>query len=194
MARAYPQVALRPQDLVVLLRLSLQDGPPPSYAALATELALTASEVHAAVERATLAQLAHKDAKGKPSVVREALRLFVLHGARYAFPPVRGEITRGLPTGYAAAPLAGRIVAPAYEPVPVWPDKNGTTRGATLHPLYPSVPQAAERNPALYELLVLFDAIRAGSPRERALAIDLFERQLAAHSAPSSNPVSALMP
>jgi len=188
MSRAFPQVALRPQDLVVLLRLSLQEGPAPSYAALATELALTASEVHAAVERATLAQLARKDAKGKPSVVREALRLFVLHGARYAFPAVRGEITRGLPTGYAAAPLAGRIVAPPDEPVPVWPDKNGTTRGATLYPLYPNVPLAAQRNPALYELLVLFDAIRAGSQRERALAIDLFERQLAAHAAASAAP------
>ncbi|MBP7520535.1 MAG: hypothetical protein KA896_08865, partial [Leptothrix sp. (in: Bacteria)] len=99
MSRAYPQVALRPQDLVVLLRLTLQAGPAPSYADLAAELVLTASEVHAAVERAALAQLARKDAKGKPSVVREALRLFVLHGARYAFPAVRGEITRGLPTG-----------------------------------------------------------------------------------------------
>ncbi len=188
MSRAYPQVALRPQDLVVLLRLTLQAGPAPSYADLAAELVLTASEVHSAVERAALAQLARKDAKGKPSVVREALRLFVLHGARYAFPAVRGEITRGLPTGYAAAPLAGRIVAPADEPPPVWPDKNSTTRGATLHPLYPSVPQAAQRNPALYDLLVLFDAIRAGSPRERALSIDLFERQLAAHSASSTTP------
>ena len=124
-------------------------------------------------------------------MVRAALRLFVLHGARYAFPAVRGEITRGLPTGYAAAPLAGRIVAPADEPPPIWPDKNGTTRGATLHPLYPSVPQAAQRNPALYELLVLFDAIRAGSPRERALAIDLFERQLAAQSVPAGIPTQA---
>ena len=32
MSRAYPQVALRPQDLVVLLRLTLQAGPAPSYA------------------------------------------------------------------------------------------------------------------------------------------------------------------
>lgn len=32
MSSAYPQVALRPQDLVVLLPLSLQEGPAPSYA------------------------------------------------------------------------------------------------------------------------------------------------------------------
>lgn len=184
MSRAYPQISLRPQDLVVLLRLSLEAGPSPSYAALASELALTASEIHASLERAALAQLARKDAKGKATVVREALRLFVQHGARYAFPPVRGELTRGLPTGYAAPPLKDRIVAPAGEPVPVWPYKNGTVRGATLQPLYPTVPVAAERNPALYELLVLFDAIRGGSPRERAIALELLDRHFAGPVSP----------
>ena len=111
-------------------------------------------------------------------MVREALRLFVQHGARYCFAPLRGELTRGLPTGYAAAPLEGLIVAPASEPPPVWPDPHGTRRGMTLHPLYPSVPEAARRNPALYELLALFDAVRAGSPRERALALPLIEERL----------------
>ncbi|MEZ5494680.1 MAG: hypothetical protein R3E61_08965 [Pseudomonadales bacterium] len=48
----------------------------------------------------------------------------------------------------------------------------------TLYPLYPSVPEAALRNPALYELLVLFDAVRAGSARERALAIPMLEARL----------------
>lgn len=53
-----PQVVLRPQDLVVLLRLALESGPAPSYAALGAELGMTASEAHAAVERAVSAQLA----------------------------------------------------------------------------------------------------------------------------------------
>ena len=44
-----PQLVLRPQDLVVLLRLALDPGPAPTYAALGSELGLTASEVHAAV-------------------------------------------------------------------------------------------------------------------------------------------------
>jgi hypothetical protein len=47
-----PQLVLRPQDLVVLLRLALEPGPVPTYAALGAELGLTASETHAAVERA----------------------------------------------------------------------------------------------------------------------------------------------
>jgi hypothetical protein len=36
------------------------------------------------------------------------------------------------------------------------------------------------RNPALYELLALFDAVRGGSPRERAIALDLLQERLAA--------------
>lgn len=176
--KSNPQVVLRPQDLVVLLRLSLEQGPPPTYAALAAELGLTASEVHAGVERARLAQLVRKGEAGKPQVVREALRLFVQHGARYCFPATRGEATRGTPTGYAAEPLAGKVVQ-SGEPVPVWPHKKGAVRGVAFYPLYPTVPEAAARNAALYELLVLFDAIRGGSARERVLAIELLDERWA---------------
>jgi hypothetical protein len=174
-ARGNPQTSLRPQDLLVLLRLSLVDENAPSYAELAAELGLTASEVHAAVARAMLAKLARKDEFGRPKVLLEPLRLFVQHGARYCFPAVRGCITRGVPTSYAAQPLASQIVAPASELPPAWPFKNGAVRGETLHPLYPSVPAAALRSPALYELLALFDAIRAGSPREHALAVKFLD-------------------
>jgi len=51
-------------------------------------------------------------------------------------------------------------------------------RGIALIPLYPSVPAAALRSPALYENLALFNAIRAGNVRERVLAQQLFEDRL----------------
>lgn len=178
-SKSNPQVVLRPQDLVVLLRLSLEQGPSPTYAELGSELGLTASEVHAGLERAALAQLARKDKRGKASVVREALRIFVQHGARYCFPAIRGEMTRGVPTGYAASPLRNQIVQPD-EPPPVWPYKHGSVRGAAFYPLYPTVPEVAERNPSLYELLALFDAVRGGSTRERGLALPLLDARLAA--------------
>ena len=44
-----PQLVVKPQDLVVLLRLALDQGPAPTYAALGSELGITASEIHAAV-------------------------------------------------------------------------------------------------------------------------------------------------
>jgi hypothetical protein len=40
-----PQLLLRPQDLVALLRLALDPGPAPTDAALGSELGLMASEV-----------------------------------------------------------------------------------------------------------------------------------------------------
>jgi hypothetical protein len=175
--KSNPQIVLRPQDLVVLLRLSLVKEAAPSYSQLATALVLTASEVHQGIDRSVAAQLARKDPGGRPVVIREALKMFVQHGARYCFPAVFGPITRGTPTGYAAPPLNALIVQPS-EPPPVWPHKAGTVRGLALYPLYPTVAQAAARDQALYELLALFDAVRGGSLRERALAIDELSRRL----------------
>ncbi len=176
-APSNPQVVLRPQDLVVLLRLALESGPAPSYAALGAELGLTASEVHAAVERAVAAQLAIKGEDGKATVVRAALKPFLQHGARYCFPATMGGMTRGVPTGYAAEPLKAKI-RPGNDPPPVWPSKHGTMRGVAFHPLYPSVPDAVARNPSLGELLSLFDAVRGGSARERALAMSMLDDRL----------------
>jgi hypothetical protein len=69
-------------------------------------------------------------------------------------------------------------IAPSADPVPVWPAIEGGTRGMALIPLYPSAPLAALRSPGLYENLALFDALRTGSARERALAERLFEERL----------------
>jgi hypothetical protein len=62
-AKSNPQVLIRPQYLLVLMRLSLMRPAEdtPTYAALAAELALTASEVHGAVGRVLASQLALKD-------------------------------------------------------------------------------------------------------------------------------------
>lgn len=161
---------------MVLLRLSLQQGPAPTYAALAKELKLTASEIHAGVDRCMAAQLIRKDVDGKPVVLLESLRLFVQYGLRYCFPATRGEVTRGVPTSYAAPPMLALIVQPGEMP-PVWPYKAGTVRGSAFYPLYPTVPEAALMNPQLYELLVLVDAVRGGSQRERALAISELDKR-----------------
>ena len=60
----------------------------------------------------------------------------------------------------------------------MWPWKKVTARGIAFHPLYPGVPEAAERNPALGALLAMFDAVRGGSAREQALALTLLEERL----------------
>jgi hypothetical protein len=160
-------MTLKPQDIVILLKLVSLGDRPWSYNVLAVELAMSPSEVHSGVKRAAAARLL--DPQRNVPILR-ALQEFLVHGVKYAFPPDRGPLTRGLPTAYAAPPLNTLIVLPD-EPPPVWPDPEGKVRGYAFSPLYPSVPKAAAQDPLLYELLALVDAIRDGRARERELAI-----------------------
>jgi hypothetical protein len=162
------QIALKPQDLLVLLALLGHDANTVSYPELAAQTGLASSAVHGAVKRAALAGLVSFRNR-RPVVLKPPLREFVRSGARYAFPAIHGRLTRGLPTAYAAAPL-NAVIAPTADPPPVWPDKQGKVRGVALAPLYPTVPEAARRDSRLYELLALFDAIRSGQAREREIA------------------------
>ena len=96
---------------------------------------------------------------------------------KYAFVPELGELTRGVPTGYAAAPLKGTFVV-GNDPPPVWPYAEGEVRGYSFSPLYRSAPQAALADQRLYELLVLVDSIRGGKAREREVAIRELQKRL----------------
>jgi hypothetical protein len=82
-----------------------------------------------------------------------------------------------MPTAHAAPPLSGLIHA-GLDPIPVWPDAEGEARGETFKPLYRNAPAAARADPALYECLSLFDALRGGRARERNLATEHLTRLL----------------
>jgi predicted nucleotidyltransferase len=167
---------LKPQDILVLLKLVVIQGKPWSYNQLALDLGMSPAEVHAGVKRLLMAQLgANKDGKLTPDI--QALSEFLTSRLRYVFVPERGELTRGMPTRYSALPLREMIAAPD-EPIPVWPDPEGEARGVSFSPLYKSVPKAARADPALYELLTLVDAIRGGSPPESKLALQLLQDRL----------------
>ena len=168
---------LKPQDVVVLLKLVALGDRAWTFQGLAVELSISQSEVHAAVRRAVTARLMTEAASGAGRPVRAALLEFLVHGVKYAFAPERGQLTRGVPTGYAAPPL-DKVIAGSSEPPPVWPYAEGKVRGYAFAPLYRTVPEAALRDPALYELLALVDAIRDGRARERNLARQALEKRL----------------
>lgn len=168
---------LKPQDVVVLLKLAALGDQPWTFQRLSVELSISQSEVHAAVRRAVGARLMSDAASSTGRPLRPQLLEFLVHGVKYAFPPERGEITRGVPTGYAAPPLNEQIAA-SSDPPPVWPYAEGSVRGYAFAPLYRTVPEAALRDPALYELLALVDAIRDGRARERSLAEKALEKRL----------------
>jgi len=160
------------QDVVVLAKLVSYRGTRPPIAQLATDLSLSPSQVHLALKRLERSRLI--DAQGGRPLLR-AVEEFLLHGVKYAFPARRGEATRGIPTAYAAPPLNGHIVESGDLP-PVWPDPEGDVRGVGLEPLCRAVPRAVRKDPVLYELLALIDALRDGRARERQIA----ERELSA--------------
>jgi len=156
---------LKPQDVVVALKLCVLKIPG-TYAALGKSLGISASEAHAAVRRLTEAGLADSDSK---SINRAKLRNFIIHGVPYAFPAKTQEITRGMPTAWAAPVMVNRI-SQSDQSIPVWPDPDGKIKGVAVKPLYASVVMAATTDTALYDLLALVDAIRIGRARDRNIA------------------------
>ena len=171
---------LKPQDVVVALKLFGYPSGRPPISIVASDLGLSPSEVHGAIKRLRGSRLVQGPAlKDKPNI--SALEEFLVHGLKYAFPAEHGEVTRGIPTSYAAEPLKSEIAISNDLP-PVWPWHDGDTRGLGLEPLYKNVPRAALRDPALYQLLALVDAIRDGRARERNLAErDLVHRLKSIH-------------
>ena len=184
-----PQPSLKPQDVVVLVKLLSYQGGRPSMAQVGVDLALSSSEVHAALKRLAASRLISNDLnEGRPLL--EPVEEFLIHAVKYAFPAKRGEVTRGMLTSYAAPPLSAEIAAGSDLP-PVWPSPEGEHRGVSLEPLYKTVPIAARRDPCLYEILTLLDALRDGSAREKRLAekqlIVRLHRQPNARSQPAAS-------
>ncbi len=169
---------LKPQDLMVALKLSVLGNEAWRYAGLADSLGLGQGETHAAVKRALRAGILISD-RSRPVPMQRNLLEFLAHGVRYVFVPERGEIARGIPTAWAAPPLAQMMSSEEWA-LPVWPSSEGTVRGESFSPLYRSVPVAARKDHRLYELLALVDAIRGGRSRERKMAIELLHDRIRA--------------
>ena len=74
-----------------------------------------------------------------------------------------------MPTAWAAPNLSSKFSSSDQLP-PVWSDPEGQMQGVAVEPLYASAPGAARRDPELYHLLALVDALRMGRARERAFA------------------------
>ena len=162
--------------------VSRRDVRPP-ISIIANDLRLSPSEVHGAIGRLHASRLLRGPGLKDRSNI-SALEEFLIHGLKYAFPAEHGDVTRGIPSSYAAEPLKSEIAVSNDLP-PVWPWPDGDTRGVGLEPLYRKVPQAALRDSQLYQLLALVDAIRDGRARERKIAEqDLVRRLRITHGQP----------
>lgn len=157
---------LKPQDIVVLLKIISLKNPRWKQKDLANELGLSQSEVSEAIARCKFANLV--DPQGK-NVLKFALLEFIQFGLRYVFSQKPGPVVRGVPTSHSASPLKEFITSSENY---VWPYAKGTMRGHSITPLYNSVPQAVLKDDKLHQLLALVDALRIGKSRERSVAIE----------------------
>jgi hypothetical protein len=168
--RVPSQPTLRPFDVAVALRLLLE--PEDRYEPLAEALATSTSAVHRGVARLQGAGLLRPASR---TVARPALREFLLHGVRYAFPPVRGQEMSGVATAWSLGPVADLLAAESASDLAravVWPDESGSVRGEMLVPLFPGAARVAQRDARLHLLLAAVDAVRAGSSTVRRVVGD----------------------
>lgn len=174
---------LKPQDLLVMLKVAAHPEARWTYAGLGEALSLSASEVHASVRRSVASGLAVARGRGAWSPLRPALLEFAEHGVRYVWPTTAGPVKRGVPTSFGALPLSQKISAAPGE-APVWAHPQGSAKGPVLSPLYRTAPQAALADPALHRMLALLDALRTGRARERAMAAKLLREEMELSNAP----------
>lgn len=178
---------MRPQDVPVLLKIdahrqrytkisprgtTIHFRTPLLQKNIATELSISPSEVTESLARSAFAGLYDPARK---RVMSRALFEFLQYGLKYVFPQHPGALVRGIPTAHSAKPLADLIQS--GEPY-VWPSADGTVRGQAIEPLYPTIVQAVDKDPLLYEMLALVDAIRVGKVREVSLAVDELSKRL----------------
>lgn len=170
------QLVLKPQDLLVALKIAVNRGREFTLTELGTELNMAVSVVHGSIRRNEQARLVSRSA-GNIRVMRSSLREFTIHGAKYAFPAVLGPLSRGVPTAIAG-PVLRVHFGKADSLPPVWPDPDGSGYGPSVTPLYPTALAACKNDNSLFEVLTLLDALRVGAAREQALAAIQLEERL----------------
>ncbi|MBW8297699.1 hypothetical protein [Sphingopyxis sp.] len=149
---------------------------PFSVRELGLALYISKTEISESLHRSVDAGLAIRS-HGRIKPNRRNMLEFIIHGLKYAFPAKKGAPERGVATAFAAPMLQGDLISAGSE-IFVWPYAEGKARGASVAPLFKSVPQAALQDALLYEYLALIDAVRLGNQRESKLAGQKLEQRL----------------
>ena len=97
---------MRPQDIVVLLKIISMQNQVWRNIDIANALNLSPSEVSEALNRSKIAKLI--DGK-KKSVNPNSFKEFLIYGLKYVFPVEPGAIVRGIPTAHSASPISENI-------------------------------------------------------------------------------------
>jgi hypothetical protein len=156
---------MRPQDVVILLKILTVTDSNWQYRDLANSLSISVSEISESLNRSHMAGLVDESRR---KVYRQSLMEFIQYGLHYVFPQVPGSMVTGMPTAHSHPFYNKKFISELNY---VWPDENGTLRGLAIQPLYKSVVKAVKKDDALYKLLASIDIIRVGKTREMKVAV-----------------------
>lgn len=165
---------LKPQDVMILLKIVTFEGKSFVMKDLAASLQLSPGEITFALERCRNSGLIDVN---KQNVQKLSLFEFLVHGLKYVFPAQQGKKARGIPTAYSASPIKEQIVA-GKDDLMVWPYSKGSSRGYSIVPLYKTIPEVVLKDEKLYELLVIVECLRLGRRREVEIAVEELKKRL----------------
>lgn len=163
---------MKPQDLLILLKIISENGQLWQQIPLAEALGMSQSEVSQSLNRSEYAGLLNKKTK---SVMRLALLDFIHYGLSYVFPQKPGPVMRGIATAHSAEPLNRIFRSDDHY---IWPSAKGKLKGHSIIPIYPTAPEAALKDPKLHQLLALTDVMRIGRAREKEIAINELSKMI----------------
>lgn len=92
---------------------------------------------------------------------------FLEWGVPFAFPAIVRAPGPGMATALIDPAVGPAVGDAAY----VWATGDGAAIGDTIVPLHPRVPEAAARNPKIWQALSLIDLVRVGGALARADAV-----------------------
>lgn len=163
---------IKPQDILLLMKLFSKEEEPWRIIDLASELNLSPSEVSIGLERLRMSGLIDSH---KRKLLKSAVFEFLVHGLKYVFPAQFGTIQRGIPTAHSSDAFSNKIISDTKY---VWPTEDGDTKGVVLFPIYETVPFAVKRDEKLYKMMAIIDSIRIGRVREQNLAKEILAKEL----------------
>lgn len=161
-------------DIASLLYLHLHPADP--YSAMAERLGISKSTAHGSVQRLIKNRLVHRSARAMGTVAQGPALDFLSYGVPYAFAPNIVPVARGVVTGLRALD-GGGMNSFAGASALVWPSKLDDQMGVGIEPLVPAAPDIVHRDPPLYRMLAIVDALRVGDAREREVAREALQRE-----------------
>jgi hypothetical protein len=163
---------MRPQDVIILLKILTIPDPGWQYRDLASQLFISVSEISESLHRSHVAGLIDES---KRKIHRQSLMEFIRFGLHYVFPEVPGTMVTGIPTAHSYPFYSQKFISDMSY---VWPDHDGNIRGLSIQPLHKSVVKAVRQDELLYKLLASIDIIRVGRTRELKVAIEELQKTI----------------